>query len=122
MNDILEKYLYQTGLYDPKRDMSEEILADRELLAQVAELWKSNEKVIRAVIQARLSPIREELVMNATPPEVLVLRQALVEVAAIITDFQRYAAEHNRRLKDEGQPAPQPEQPEVSTENKESSL
>lgn len=103
---LLEKYLLETAVYDPAHALSDEILDQDELLGSVAQAWTTNGDAIRAVVRQRLSKIRTALVMTATPYEVLPLRQALVEVAAILEDFERYTAEADARHKQDEEGSP----------------
>ena len=106
---LLEKYLLETAAYDPRMALSDEILDQEELLVAVARAWTTDGDAIRAVIRERLKEIRNKLVMSATPYEVLPLRQALVEVAAILEDFERYTAEADARRKKDNEEGSPPE-------------
>lgn len=107
MSELLEQYLLARGLYDPKIDPNKALLENDELLGKVANLWNNpdSKEALLAIVRIRLDVLREELLFKAVPQEVLVLRQALLEVAAIIPDFEKYAEEHKRR----SAPTPPPE-------------
>jgi hypothetical protein len=94
-----EEYLLERGLYEHTKDVGNEILENDELLHELADVWRGHRKAIELLLQARMQPIREELVMRALPVEVPVLRQNMLEVAAIADDLERYATEHERRTK-----------------------
>lgn len=99
MSIKLETYLLNRELNAPNKDVGAEILADDQLLAEIAGIWRGHRKAIETLLQARIQPIREELVLKAYPAEVVVLRQAIVEIGALATDLETYAAEHERRTK-----------------------
>lgn len=108
MPTLLE-YLVSRGLnlepteidkrYDP-------IMENEALVKEAAELWETKQPLITMVLQARINAISYEILTKAPPQEVLVLRQALVEIGALITDFERYKGEYGRRAKPE---EPKPE-------------
>lgn len=98
----LSEYLRARGLYedlvplyanDPLDDF---ILKDDELLAGAAAI-AMHERAAHAVVRVVLLRIQRELVLNCIPEEVPVLRQALVEVASILTDLKKYRMEYERR-------------------------
>lgn len=91
------EYLIGRALSAPKLDADKAIVENDDILARIAGL---DEEALAALIEARLQPIREELIAKATPPEVLVLRQALVEVSALLIDHEKYKQEYKRRAKD----------------------
>lgn len=109
---LLEHYLFTRGLVDPAKllpilmsgktniPVGADILANDELLAQVAGLYRDKRKALEAVISARLLPMVLELVVKAYPQETIVIRQAIVEVGAILDDFARYEQEYTRREKE----------------------
>lgn len=73
------------------------VLADDNLLKEAAELWRGHENLIRKVLEARMNSIGYKIIHHAIPEEIMVLRQALVEVGAILDDLAKYAAEYERR-------------------------
>lgn len=112
MNAGLENYLYSRGLVKPaevvqalmegKKDVpvGADILADDELLAQVAGLYMDKRKALEAVIAARLLPMVMELSVKAFPQETIVIRQSMVDIISLLDDFARYTAEYQRRTKE----------------------
>lgn len=98
-NDLFAQYVISRGYIMPGEDMDATILANDELLSAIAGLWRNSKHVIEAIIKARIYPIQMELVREATPYEVPILRQAMIEVAFIGDDFERYAREFERRKK-----------------------
>lgn len=72
-------------------------MADEGLVKEAAEMWESKNSLIRLVLQARINAIAKHVLEKAIPEEVLVYRQALVEIGAIISDFEKYKGEHGRR-------------------------
>lgn len=96
-NAILSKYLIGRGLKEPKIAPTQEtILNDDELLGKVAIM---DTTALRALIEARVDDNRDELVMEAMPEEVFVLRQVMVELTALLQDQEHYRAEFERRKK-----------------------
>lgn len=89
--DSLADFLLKRKI-DLKKDSitSNEIKSDKLMLAKVGALLNDHGDVLRLIIEARMAPIREELLLNATPYEVLPLRQALVEIAMLLDDIEGY--------------------------------
>jgi len=85
------------------------VLNNEELLNGAVNAWNNYERAITAVVQSRVNSIAMELLTKASPEEVVVMRQSLVELGAILKDFQVYVAEANRRnskkeIKEEAEP------------------
>lgn len=114
----LAEYLLARGIrleptaIDAKTDP---ILQNAELLQAAAETWQGKENIITQTIQARVNAIANRIQTDATPYEVTPLRDCLVEVAAIIDDFRRYAAEHDRRTKKKDAEEGAADEPEAPT-------
>lgn len=126
----LSEYLRQRSLViDPVAIEQEEdaVLADEALLKEAAELWESKKSLLTMAVQARINAILKYQVNKAIPEEVMVYRQAVIELGALLTDFEKYKGEHGRRApKPDDNTAPQgeeaqPEPPPVE-EGKEGSL
>lgn len=116
---IVEKYLVERGLNEPKKTPTKTtILSDDELLAKIAGI---DPIALRALIQGRIDDAREELVLHAVPAEVFVLRQNMAELAQVLDDHESYRLENDRRLKDRESKATQPE-PEVALQPEDSSV
>lgn len=96
-DSLFEQYLIRRGLVKPNEDMNETLLGNDEFLAEIAGIWEGHPHALKAIIQARVHKVTAELVQEATPYEVIILRQAMVEVAALYDDFERYAQEYRRR-------------------------
>lgn len=94
----LEKYLLERKLHEPDRDLDREILETPDLLAKAHTAWDHGKEGIRLVVRSKLMKIRKELIFKAVPQETVVLRQALVEIASLLDDFERYAEAHKRGL------------------------
>lgn len=94
----LEQYLLSRELTEPDRDLDTEILDTPELLSKAAAAWLDSKEGIRLVVRSRLMKVRQELIFTAIPQEVPVLRQALLELANLLDDFERYANENARRI------------------------
>ncbi len=111
---LLYTQLTARGLVDTKRDFPKEILENEEVLAQIAGIFNTYEKGLTALIQARIHEIKEELVMKATPAEVIVLRQCMLEVAQIFDDCKKYKIEYGKREAGKGnQPPEEPAPPQA---------
>lgn len=94
----LEKYLFKRKLTEPDRDLDREILETPDLLAKVHTAWDHGKEGIRLVVRSRLMRIRQELIFRALPQEMVVLRQALVELASLLDDFERYSEANKRGI------------------------
>ena len=99
MNDKLLEYLNTRGIEITKRRKPIEITEDEGMLADVAGVWKEGKDEIRLVVQARCDQIREKLIVNCHPYEVTVWRQALMELAGILQDFEIIYGEFGSREK-----------------------
>jgi len=95
----LERYLYNRGIEITGRQKPLEISEDAELLNAVAGAWTSDKEAIQAVVRARIDVLREKLICTALPQEVVVLRNAMVELAGILEDFENIHAEFSEREK-----------------------
>lgn len=98
--DLVTQLVLSRGLIRPNEDMEEVILSNDALLAELGGIWRGHKEAIIALIMARIEPIQQEMIGKATPAEVIILRQAIIEVALIGDDFERYAIEHEKRQKD----------------------
>ena len=86
------------------------IMEDAEMLEKAAALWHENQSIITQVIQARVNAIGNHLLNKAIPEEVPVLRQSLVEISALLDDFNKYHGEVVRRKDESGNQEEQQEQ------------
>lgn len=94
----LSEYLRTRGLnLDPTTVDEDLVLSEAGLTKEVSDLWAGHSNAIKAVLQARVNSIAKVILEKAIPEEVGVLRQALVEIGAIVTDFESYVAEQKRR-------------------------
>ena len=96
----LSEYLRARGLSLDPTEIAEgldPVLCNEALIREASELWTSKEALIRLVLQARINSIGKVILEKCQPEEVLVLRQAIVELGAIVNDFEGYKAEHGRR-------------------------
>lgn len=93
--------LYSNERKDPIFD------AEDDTLNKLATMWTNYHKEIKTFIQRRLNQIQEDLVMKAKPEEVVVLRQAIVEIAVLLDEFEQISqeAERRRQLTEEKQEA-----------------
>ena len=111
----LSEYLRTRGLnLDPTTVDEDLVLLETGLTKEVSDLWVGHSNAIKAVLQARVNSIAKVILEKAIPEEVGVLRQALVEIGAIVTDFESYVAEQKRR--DAKTPTPQDEVEATATE------
>lgn len=100
--ESLSEYLRARKLYDDTLPLYENdplddiILKDDELLAGAAGVARM-EKAIHAIVRVRILKLQRELVLSCVPEEVMVYRQAIVELAAILKDIERYKQEYERR-------------------------
>ena len=119
----LSEYLKSRGLsYDPlpigeKRELTDE---------QVSKVGAISEEALTLLIQQRIDSVADELVMNAVPEEVVVLRQAIVELGGLVDDLRKIKKESDtrRELSDKSK-EPEETQPQTSPpveEGKEGSL
>jgi len=102
MSTLSDYLLKRELVLKPSHVDADDILDEDTLLTSVSDVWISHREIITKVIQQRVNAIAKHLVNEAIPEEVIVLRQSLVELSAILDDFQRYADEKERRTKKEG--------------------
>lgn len=102
--------------YLKKRGLSLEPMAIGEVRTltdeQLSKIVSIPEDALIALIQPRLDAIADNLIKDAIPEEVLVLRQAIVEIGGLIDDYRANKQELARRK--EGQPQPEDTQPQTS--------
>jgi hypothetical protein len=100
MNDTsLSQYLRTRGLYlDAKivEKNDDPILGQEGLLKEATKMWETKQSLLTMVIQARIDAIGNYILHKAIPEEVIVMRQAIVELSAILDDFNKYKAEYGR--------------------------
>ena len=114
----LSEYLRDRELQlDPVKIEAKEdvILESDELLQEATDLWGGHKNILRYAIQARLNAIGAYMLNKAIPEEVMVYRQAVVEIGALITDFDKYAAENARRKATSTEPVPATVEAEAET-------
>lgn len=91
----LSEYLKQRGLNLDPKPLGEALnLISEEDLTKICDL---SEEALILLIQPRLDVIGKELLHDAIPEEVVVLRQAIVEIGGLIDDKRAYAKEMERR-------------------------
>lgn len=125
----LSEYLLNRGLsLDPVEvdKKTDPILESPELTKEAAELWETKQPLLTMVFQARINAIANKILTDCVPQEVVVLRQALVEIGALVTDFEKYKGEYGRQTakadKQQAEETPAEEtQPEIK-EGEESTL
>jgi len=94
----ISEYLRTRGLsLDPVEVDTDPIMESEQLINEAGELWEGKKNLITMVLQARINAIAKQILEKAQPEEVLVLRQSLVELGAIVTDFEKYKGESLRR-------------------------
>lgn len=72
-----------------------------------------DKRALTLLLQERINQIGNEILVTAVPEEVMVLRQSIVELTSIITDYIKIQ-EDVKRMKDTE--APQPSPPEEGKE------
>lgn len=97
-------------MLDPTQVDVDPILESEPLIKEAAELWGAKQGLITLVIQARVNAIGKRIMESCPPEEVMVLRQSLVELGALITDFEKYRGEAARlgKGKEKEEVAPPP--------------
>jgi hypothetical protein len=101
---MFEEYLlkHELRLPDPLIK-AEEIMNDEQKLARIGAMVKEYNEELKLIVEARISPMREYLLLNAIPQEVSEVRYAILEVAQLLGDTQRYANAYDamRKLESE---------------------
>ena len=99
-NKTISSYLRTRGLHLDATIIeanNDPILADAGLTREAGEMWETKEPLITMVLQARINALGDYLIKKAIPEEVMVYRQAIVEIGAIISDLRSYHAEYKRQ-------------------------
>lgn len=110
--DTLSNYLRKRGLDLNSLAIQKEedlILQNDDFLREIAETYQTHQSVIRLVLQARINALGKYLLDKAIPEEVIVYRQAMVEIGAIVDDLEKYVSEHERRTKQKTEINQEPE-------------
>jgi hypothetical protein len=94
MTQSLKQYLLNRGLNINDRAKPLEITDDKKLLTEVAGAWSANKEAIRLVVRARCDKIREDMIFNTLPHETIVKREALMELAGILHDFENISEKY----------------------------
>lgn len=68
----------------------EDILNDPSKLERVGTMVKEYREELDLIIQARISPIREDLLLHCSPYETVQLRNIIIELAMLGDDFNKY--------------------------------
>lgn len=97
MKNELEQYLNKRGIEITKRRKPLEITENEEMLVDVAGVWTASKEAIRLVVQARCDILRNKLIFTDEPYEIMITRQALVELAGILEDFENIHTEFTKR-------------------------
>jgi len=120
----LSTYLKERDIEFPKPqvDLYQEGEQGAEALKNASEAWSSHQAGIRAVIEHRIGKMREELLLRARPEEVMVIRQALVEVVSILDDFKQATAEFKRREDAQDEAGEDLEEEPIETDDDNSSM
>lgn len=108
--NLVEKYLIERGLFEPIMGLKAEgpnpIMDSDELLARAGGMFDTYSDVLALILKEKIKAIVEALVIEAPPAEVMVLRQAMLEVASIYDEAEKYSIEYQKRKKEkEGEPA-----------------
>ena len=104
--------MLRRGINNPEKTPNKnKILASDELTAKIAGTWKEGKDAIEAVILARTLMIRDYLVEEAIPEEVVIQREIILTLEAVLHDFQEYADEQDRRDKAKRGDAPKEGKP-----------
>lgn len=104
MDDPIKKYLIDRGLLDPlvvtEAGAQDAIMENGDMLALAAGVFNNSAKVLAAVIVETIKPIALSLLRDCHPAETVVLRQAMVEVSKLYDQFEKYAVEYEKRMKE----------------------
>lgn len=110
--DTLSNYLRKRGLDLNSLAVQKEedlVLENDDYLREVAETYQTHQTVIKLVLQARINTLAKYMLDKAIPEEVIVYRQAMVEIGAIVDDLEKYVSEHERRVKNKTETNEEPE-------------
>lgn len=99
--DLITKYLLERRLLSPsialKGGADDEILKDEEVLARCAGLFDTFGPALASILNECVKEIASEMLTKSVPQEVPILRQVMVDVAAIYDRAQSYSIEYKKR-------------------------
>lgn len=97
-----EEYCLSKGLNFPKKlCQSEEILNSPERLARIGNMCTEYKEELNLIIEARIAPLQEELLLRAIPMEVPEIRRAVMEIACLSSDIDSYISNRESQIKAE---------------------
>lgn len=100
-SDLINKYLLERGLWKPvsgiSKGESNDILDDPDKLAQVAGLFETFAKPLAWVLEEKIKKMALELIREAVPQEVIIIRQNMIEVSSIYDELEQYSIEYTKR-------------------------
>lgn len=86
-----EQYCLSKGLSLPKElTPRSEIISNPEMVGRVGDMVKTYEPELRLIIGARIESLKNELLMDCTPYEVLEIRRCIMEIATLLSDIDSY--------------------------------
>lgn len=113
MDNLIDKYLIDRGLWEPKSAIKEGeanvILDDPEKLALVAGLFNTYGTALAWVLQEKIKVMALELIREARPPETIIIRQTMIDVSSIWDECEKYSLEYAKRQGEKegnGEPTP----------------
>lgn len=96
---MFEQYCLEHNIRLPKELVDKEaILASPDMIDRIGQMCKEFPQELQWLVDARISKIREYLVLEALPVEVMELRYAILEVASIEKDALYYAEKREALL------------------------
>lgn len=103
-------------LQHDEKDVEDLILGNKEVLEELAGIWREHESAIRLLVRVINTAVVKQLVEKATPVETVGLRHELCGAEKIITQLIKYQNEVERAKKgNEGKEAPAEPQGEEGT-------
>ncbi len=95
----LTDYLLERGIDIKPSELEDDIILENDaLLEEVVGVWEGHSGAIKQVLKNRINTIALRI-LNDNGFNSIVYKQAMVEVAGIITDFEKYSGELAHRKK-----------------------
>lgn len=101
-SDLVTNLIFAKGAVEPRDVFGKDapaaaILGDESRLARVSAI---DRRALEDLLGARANAIADDLIGRASPAEVVIFRQCLLEITAIAGDLDKFKAEHVRREKE----------------------
>lgn len=100
-NNLIDTYLLNRGLWNPtsgiKKGEANDIFENEDKLAKVAGLFDTFGEALGWILEEKIKVMALDIIRNADPREVPIIRQNMIDVADIWDEAQKYSIEYRKR-------------------------